>query len=442
MPRIGPPRILMAGGGYVGLYAALRLERLLDPGEAELFILNPENFMVYQPLLPEVASGTLEPRHAVVSLRRALRRTHLITGRLEGLDHEARTARISPYDGQAYDFRYDHIVFGLGSMTRMLPIDGLEDHAVGFQTLTEAIHLRNHVLSRMETAESSLENHVRTRALTFVFVGGGYTGVEALGELEDMGRSATQLYPSIRPQDQRWILVEAMDRILPTVSEELSRHALDELRSRGVEVHLETTVERVRDGVVTLSSGEEVAADTLVWVAGVAPHGLVSDLGLPVNDQGLLAVDRYLRCEGSEGAWAGAWAAGDNAAVPDPKGGFYPPTAQHARREARQLAENLAATIRGRALRPFRYSSPGEMITLGRNKGVAEIFGRQPSGTVAWLLRRLYYASQVPTLDRKVRIALDWMIGLPFRRDVVSLGSLEEPRRPIEEAAKEQTDAA
>jgi len=433
VPSSTAPRILLVGGGYVGLYAALRLERRLRPAEADLTLVSPENFMVYQPLLPEVASGTLEPRHAVVPLRQALRRTRLVTGRLEALDHPGRLATVAPHDGSARELRYDHVVLGLGSMTRVLPIPGVAERAVGFQTVTEAIHLRNHVLARLEVAEATDDERARRRALTFVFVGGGYTGVEALAELEDMARACCDAFTRVRPPDLRWILVEATDGILPTVEPGLAAHALRTLRSRGIEVHLETTLESAEDGRMRLSTGVEVEADTLVWMAGIRPQALTGELGLPVDDSGRLVVDSELRVAGA----GGAWAAGDNAAVPDPGGGHYPPTAQHAQRAARRLADNLVATLRDEPLRPFRHDSLGELVTLGRYKGVASMRGLELRGFLPWLLRRLYYVVQVPTVNRKLRIVVDWLVGIPFRREIVSLGSLEDPRLPIDRAARE-----
>lgn len=432
MPSTGAPRILIAGGGYVGLYTALQLESQLRPGEADIALVNPENYMTYQPLLPEVASGTLEPRHAVVPLRTALRRTHIIAGRLIGMEPDKQQATIRPLDGDPYELGYDHVVVGIGAKTRVLPVPGLEEHSVGFQTVTEAIHLRNHVLDRLEAAEAARDGDDRRRALTFVFVGGGYTGVEALAELEDMARTACRFFPTISPHEMRWVLVEATERILPTVSRGLADYALRVLRSRRIEVLLETTMEEVADGVITLSDGQSFAAGTLVWVAGVTPNALVGELGLPVDDKGLVQVDQTLRVAGLDDAWAG----GDNAAVPDGEGGHHPPTAQHAQREGRQIGKNIAALLRGRRPEPFVYSSPGEMITLGNRKGVATLFGRQLRGMPIWALRRLYYVQQVPTFKRKLRILLDWIVDLPFPRDVVGLGSVERPERPLQEAAE------
>jgi NADH:ubiquinone reductase (H+-translocating) len=436
MRRTGAPRVLIAGGGYVGLYAALRLERLLARGEADLVMVTPDSYMTFLPLLPEVASGTLDQRQAVVPLRDALSRTTVLTGRLDGLDRHERTARIHPRAGDPYEVRYDHLVVGVGSVTRMLPVPGLAETAVGFQTLEEAIHLHNRVLDRLEAAEAARDADARRRALTFVLVGGGYTGVEVVAELEDMARSACEQLPTVSREELRWVLVEATDRILPTVDEPLSRHALHELRARAIEVRLETTVESCEGGVIELSDGERFESDTLVWMAGVHPNGLVAELGLPTDDMGRLVVDECLY------AGDGVWAGGDCTAVPDGKGGHFPPTAQHARAEGRWIGNNLVASLRGERTTPFRFESKGEFITLGNRKGVGRLYGRRLRGLPVWLLRRAYYAVQVPTLERKVRILLEWMLGAAFRRDVVSFGSIEEPRKPIEEAAEQQRGAA
>lgn len=339
-----PARVLLVGAGYVGLYAALQLEERLAAREATLTLVNPGNYMLYKPLLPEVASGTIEPRHAVVPLRQVLRRTRVLTGCVTGLDHEARQARVAPPGGAPFDLDYDHVVLGLGSTSRLLPVPGLQENAVGFTTVDEALYLRNHVIGRMEAAEATRDEEVRQRALTFVVVGGGYTGVEALAELEDLTRAACAAYATITPRHVRWVLVEATERILPTVNAQLATYALSELRARGIQVHLETLLESVEAGVLTLSTGERVAADTLVWAAGVTPHPLLAELGLPTTDDGRLQADACLRVRGVEGAWAG----GDGAAAPDlVAGGTLPPTAQHAQRAGIQIGRNVAATLRG-----------------------------------------------------------------------------------------------
>lgn len=432
-----PPRILIAGGGYVGLYAALELEARLRAHEADITLVNPNNYMLYQPLLPEVASATIEPRHAVVPLRKVLRRTRLLTGRLTGLDHDARRAEVEPVDGDRRSLEYDHVVIGLGSLSRVLPVPGLKEHAVGFKSIDEALYLRNHVLGRMEAAESTDDEEARRRALTFVVIGGGYTGVEALAELEDMTRAACAYFATISPADLRWVLVEATERILPTVDEALADYTLAELRARDIDVYLDTVLESVESGNQHLSNGETIASDTLVWVAGVQPHPLLGRLGLPTTEQGLLEADEYLRVRGIGGAWTG----GDGAAVPDlVEGGTAPPTAQYAQREGTHIGKNLVATLRGSALEEFRHESLGEMITLGRRKGVAEIMGRHVRGATAWALRRAYYLSAIPSTASKLHIMADWLVGLPFRRDFVHLAPLSGPEDALSDAKGE--DAA
>lgn len=430
----GPTRIVIAGGGYVGLYTALRLERQLGAREAHITLVNPDNFMLYKPLLPEVASGTLEPRHAAVPLRIALRRTDVVTGHVTSVDAESRTVLVQPHGGGQRALGYDQLVVALGSETRLLPIPGLAEHAVGFNSVAEAVHLRNQVLGRMETAAEAADDAARRRAATFVFVGGGYTGVEALAELEDMARDACRYYPELRPDDLRWMVVEAADRMLPTVDAKLAGDAANFLRSRDIEVRLETTLKSVEDCTLTLSDGESFEADTLVWSAGMRPNGLVSELALPADDKGRLPLDSYLRVTGVDRVWS----AGDCAAVPDVEtGDLAPPTAQHALQEAHRLGDNLAAAVRGRPFGQFRYTSRGEFITLGMRKGVADVLGRRVEGLPAWALRRAYYASRIPTANRKTRVLADWAVGLPFRHhEVVNLGTLQHPHEPIREAAE------
>lgn len=427
------PHVLIVGGGYVGLYTALRLERRLEAHEARLTMVNPENFMLYQSLLPEVTSGTLEPRHAVVPLRRVLKRTRLLGGRVTRLDHRRRTATVQPYEGEPGEVSYDHVVLGLGGITKVLPVPGLAERAVGFTTVTEAIFLRNQVLSRMEAAEALTDEAARRRALTFVFIGGGYSGVEALAELEDLAHDACRYFPSVSPRDLRWVLVEVTERILPIVDEDLAEYATRMLRERGVDVYLETSLESAEDGVIVLSNGERFEADTLCWAAGVSPDPLAGGLGLPTDDMGRLVVDESLRVRDTPGAWA----AGDCAAVPDlVDGGTCPPSAQYAVREARRLADNLAAVLRGREPTPFRHKSLGEMITLGRHQGVARVLRLRLRGFLPWYLRRLYHVARIPSPLRKLDVWLDWTGALLRPRDVVHLGSEEHPREPFHEAAE------
>jgi NADH:quinone reductase (non-electrogenic) len=426
-----PTRVLIVGGGCVGVYAALALRRSVRRGRATVTLVNPESFMVYQSFLPEAAAGSIEPRHVVVPLRPVLRHARLLTGWVVGLDHGARVARIQPTEGDAFDVAYDVVVIGVGSISRTLPIPGLAERGVGFKTLGEAIYLRNQLLARMDAAESTSVEAVRRRALTFVFVGGGYAGVEAMAELEDFARDAARYYQTVQRRDMRWLLVDAAPRILPELGGGLADYALERLRRRDIEVHLSTRLESAEGGVVRLSDGTTVEADTLVWTAGVRAHPLAMRLGFPVDDRGRIEVDEFLRVRGVEGAWA----AGDCAAVPDLiTGGTAPPTAQHALREARRLGRNLADSLVARPPRAFRYRSLGGLATLGLYQGVARIPGVRLRGFPAWFLHRTYHVLRVPTLNRKVRIVMDWTVALFFRRDVAQLGSLQHPRTPFQEA--------
>lgn len=426
-----PVRILIVGAGYVGLYTALGLERRLKRHEADLVVVNPESFMTYQPFLPEAASGQIEPRHVVVPLRTVLKRARLITGTVRALDHDRRVATVAPTEGEAYELIYDVVVVGPGSISRVLPVPGLAERAVGFKTVTEAIFLRNQVLSRMDVAESTEDASARRRALTFLFVGGGYAGVEALAELEDLARDACRYYRTIRREDMRWVLVEAAGGILPEIGPGLGEYAIQRLRRRDIEVHLQTKLESAEGGRMVLSSGESFEADTLVWTTGVRAHPAVARMGLPLDERGRVIADEFLRVRGVPDAWT----AGDCAAVPDvTTGGVTPPTAQHALRQAKRLAGNVVATLRDREPQPFRYRQLGALVSLGRYKGVARVLGVRLRGFPAWFLHRTYHLSRIPTANRKVRVMLDWTVALFFRRDVAQLGSLQHPREPLREA--------
>jgi NADH:ubiquinone reductase (H+-translocating) len=430
--RSAPQDVLVLGGGFVGLYTCLGLEKKLSGNQVQITLVNPESFMAYQPFLPEAASGNIEPRHVVVPLRTVLGRTRLITGAATGIDHSRHRATITPPEGRSYEIRYDTLVVALGSVSRVLPVPGLAETGVGFKTLAEAIFLRNQVLECMDAAESTQDPALRRRLLTFVFVGGGYAGVEALAELEDLARDAGRNYQRISHSDMRWILVEAAPEILPEMAPDMGPYAIRILTQRGIDVRLNTTLVSAVGGHIRLSDGEDFEAETLVWTTGVKPHPLAAKVGFPVDERGRLVVDRFLRVQGAEGVWA----AGDCAAVPDlVAGGINPPTAQHALRQARWIAGNIAATHKGEPLTEFRYKNMGGLASLGRYKGIARVLGFRLRGFPAWWLHRNYHLLMIPTFNRKVRIILDWTVGLFFRRDVAQLGSLQHPRQAFEEAA-------
>jgi NADH dehydrogenase len=397
-------------------------------------VVNPESFFQYQPFLPEVASGTIDPRAAVVPLRRVMRHCRLLVGEVTRIDHAAREAHVRTFAGDERMIGYDIVVLTPGSRSRVLPIPGLAERGIGFKTVQEAIYLRNHVLAQLDVAASHGDAARRRAALTFVFVGGGYAGVEALGELEDLARDALEHYPDLDPSEMRWILADAADRILPELPEPLASYAAEELLRRGIEIRLGTRLESAEDGVIRLTAGEPFHADTLVWTAGVKPSPLGRDSGMPLDAHGRLPVDRFLRVDGMEGAWA----AGDAAAVPDePSGGFSPPTAQHGLRQGKRIAANIDATLAGRPLQPFVYASIGGVCSLGRYKGVATVKGLRFKGFLGWFLHRSYHLLAMPTWTRRVKIAMDWTVALLFPRDLAQLGSLADPREPFERASGE-----
>ncbi|MGZ4619348.1 MAG: NAD(P)/FAD-dependent oxidoreductase [Frankiaceae bacterium] len=432
------PVILIVGGGYVGLYTALRLQKRLARGRAEIVVVDPQPHMTYQPFLPEAAAGSVEPRHVVVPLRRTLRRCRVITGTVTGLCHADRIARIAPVEGDPFDLAYDVLVMAAGSVARTLPIPGLAEHGIGFKTIGEAIHLRNHVLARLDAASSTDDPAVRQRALTFTFVGGGYAGIEALAELEDMARYAIEHYhPRLSPADMRWVLIEAAGRILPEVDADLAAWTVRQLTDRGIEVRLNTRLQSISDdGVVLLSDGERFASETLVWTAGTKPNPLLAETDLPVDDRGRVRCETTLQVKGMPHAWA----AGDLAAVPDltssEPGATTAPNAQHAVRQAKRLADNLVAVLRGREPVPYRHRYVGSVASLGLHKGVAQVYGVKLKGFPAWLMHRAYHVSRMPTLDRKVRILADWLLASLFRREVIALGQVQDPRREFLSAAR------
>jgi len=430
-----PQRILIVGGGYVGMYTALRAQRKLSRGRAEIVVIDPQPNMTYQPFLPEAAAGSVEPRHVVVPLRRVLKKCRVITGRVSRISHDQRSVTVEPETGDSYELGYDLLVVAPGSIARTLPIPGLAEHGIGFKTIGEAIFLRNHVLARLDFASSTEDAAARRRALSFVFVGGGYAGVEALAELEDMSRYACRYYPDLDQDELRWVLVEASDRIMPEVSVGLSAYTVDRLRERDIDVRLGTRLDSAEGGRIELSDGEAFEADTLVWTAGVKAHPLSALSGLPTDDKGRLPCRANLSVKGLDGVFS----AGDTAAVPDlskkDPDALCGPSAQHAVRQAKVLADNLERAVNGQALEDYKHAYVGSVASLGLYRGVAELYGVKLRGPIAWFLHRTYHLSRVPTFNRKVRVLADWTAALFFPREVVSLGQLQSPRHDFERAS-------
>jgi NADH:ubiquinone reductase (H+-translocating) len=448
-PRSGA-RILVVGGGYVGMFTALRLQRKLKQelrrGEVEIVVVTPDPYMTYQPFLPEAAAGNISPRHVVVPLRRVLHSCRLVIGEAQSINHAKRTANVTTLataeEGTGpVEIPYDELVLAPGSISRTLPIPGLAEFGIGFKTVEEAIGLRNHVIEQMDIASSTRDPAIRDAALTFLFVGGGYAGVEALAELEDMARYASRYYHNVKADDMRWILVEASDRILPEVGPDMGVYTVRELRRRNIDVRLETRLDSCAERVAVLSDGARFRTRTVVWTAGVKPHPILQATDLPKNERGRLKCTAELRVEGVEHAWS----AGDAAAVPDvtaPAGPGEPvretaPNAQHAVRQAKVLAENLVTVLRGEPAKVQEYAHKhlGSVASLGLHKGVAHVYGRKLKGWPAWFMHRTYHLSRVPTFNRKARVAAEWTLSGLFKREIVSLGSLEHPRAEFELAA-------
>ena len=415
MDREARGGMLVLGGGFAGSYVA----RLL--GKRGATIVSPENFMLYTPMLPEAASGTLEPRHVVVPLRMMCPHAELLLGRARELDVERQRVQVETEDG-LLTVSYTELVVAVGAVARTLPIPGLAEHALGFKSLADAIHLRNHVLRRLDAASASVTPAHRERELTFVFVGAGYAGVEALAEMADLVRDALRYYGALREARQHWVLVDAAPRILSEIPRKLGDYAARELERRGVDIRLETTLEEVEPHGAVLSDGDRLLTSTVVWTAGVRANPLNELLGLPLDERGRIVVDETLRIDGVPHVWA----LGDGARVPNQAtpGSYDPPTCQHALRQARRLAKNL----RGDA-KPYRYRMLGQAATLGRYKGIAQVPGFLLRGFPGWFVTRTYHLYQLPLLRRKLRVVTDWTTALFFRRDIAELGMLGHPER-------------
>jgi len=405
--------VLILGGGFAGGYVA----RLL--GRRGATIVSPENFMLYTPLLPEAASGTLEPRHAVVPLRVMCPEAELLLGRATSVDLEARTAAIETDAGTLQTVRWQELVLALGAVPRTVPVPGLTEHGLSFKSLADAIHLRNHVLRELEAADATLDDEARRRHLSFVFVGAGYAGVEALAELSDLVEDAARYYPGLKEIPRRWVLVDAAPKILPEIPSRLGEYAARELADRGIEIHVGTTLESVGADEVTLAGGTRIPTRTLVWTAGVRPHPLLREFGLPLGERGHVEVDEFLRVRGHEHVWS----LGDCALVPNTRSDRPdPPTCQHALRQARRLAANLQGDPR-----PYGYRMLGQVATLGRYKGIADVLGLRLRGFTGWWVTRSYHLYQLPLLSRKLRVVADWTTSLVFKRDIAELGTLGHP---------------
>jgi NADH dehydrogenase len=408
-------RVLILGGGFGGIYAAIELERALRArSDVSITLVSRDNYFLFTPMLHEVAASDLEMNTIVNPLRKLLRRVKTFTGNIQTINLERRCVVVTHgFDRHGHELSYDHLIIALGSSTNFFGLPGVQDEALTIKTLDDAIELRNRLITHLEEANSECAAGERQPLLTFVVVGAGFAGVETLGGINDFVRDAISFYPNLTPEFVRTILISSDEFILPELGKKLGAYAQRKLAARGVEIITRTRVTAVRDGMVELSDGRKILATTLIWAAGNAPNPLVAALPIPKSG-GRILVNEYLAVNEVPGVWA----LGDCASIPDRKtGGFHPPTAQHAIREGRCVAGNVAADIVGGKKKPFRFSTFGRLAAIGRRSGVASVFGLNFSGFLAWWLWRTIYLFKLPRLEKKMRVALDWTLDLCFAKD-------------------------
>lgn len=450
-------KILIVGGGYAGFYTAWKLEKQLRKGEAEVTLVDPLPYMTYQPFLPEVAAGDLEARHALVSHRRHLKSTNLLTGKVTHIDHATKTATIEPPIGEAYEFVYDVIVVTAGSVSRTFPIPGVADQAIGLKTIEEAINIRDRLLTNFSKATTVASGPERDRLLTVVVVGGGFAGIEVFAELRSLASALLKEFPELTFDDIHFHLIEATGRIMPEVSVPTSHWVIKNLAERGAQIHLETQLMSAVDGHIELSTGESFDTDLIIWTAGVmANPTIVRNTDLPIEERGRLRVRSDLRVGTDDDIVADAWGAGDIAAVPDVTGGgvggYCVPNAQHAVRQAKRLAKNLIADMRGEDPKEYSHKGLGAVAGLGLGNGVMQSGNFALKGFWGWSAHRGYHGLAMPTWERKWRVIWDWWHDFWLGRDNVPLINVVTPRaffeefaarpRPaVEEATTEKTTA-
>jgi NADH:ubiquinone reductase (H+-translocating) len=418
-------RILILGGGFAGLHAAMHLDDTLarDP-DIEVTLVNRENFFLFTPMLHEVAASDLDLTNIVNPVRKLLKRVKFFAGEVASIDVERRAVTVSHgFDHHHHELPYDHLVIGLGSITNFFNLPGLAEKALTMKSLGDAIHLRNHLIGLLEEADIECSDDVRGPLLTLVVAGGGFAGVETIAGINDFVREAVHFYNNLREDMLRIVLVHPGDVILPELGRKLGHYAQQKLAARGVEILVNTRVTGVTEHGIQLSSGEMIKTEALIWTAGTSPNPVLMSLPC-MKDHGRIVVNETLQVPGYEGVWA----LGDCAVVPDPKTGRpHPPTAQHALRQGKTLAKNLIATIHNRSLTPFSFKTIGQLAAIGRRTGVANILGINFSGFIAWWLWRTIYLSKLPRFEKKLRVALDWTLDLLFTKDLVQFQTFRAP---------------
>ena len=423
----GTRRILILGGGFAGAFAAMHLEkRLAGAPNLEIALISRENFVLFTPMLHEVAGSDVAITDIVQPLRKILHRARVAIAEVESIDLNKKLVRVRHKDlPNTYEITYDQLVLALGAVTNFYHTPGLEAHALTMKTLADAILIRNCVIDALELADNQAVEAERNKTLTVVVAGGGFAGVETAGSVNDFLRQALRFYPRLNVNMIRVVVVHPGDHILPELGTSLGRYAEGKLRARGVDVRLNTKVAGYDGQEVTLDDGTKIPTRVLIWTAGTTPAPVLSCLPCLLQ-RGRVVANECLQVPN----FPGVWALGDCALVPDPfsPGNFYPPTAQHAIRMAAALAKNIAATTRGLPPQPFKFKTLGLLATIGRRAGVAEILKMRFSGIIAWWLWRAIYLSLMPGLQKKVRVALDWMLDLFFSKDIVQLPTLHALR--------------
>ena len=418
-------RIVILGGGFAGLYAAIELDKTLalDP-DVETTLVNRDNFFLFTPMLHEVAASDLDLTNIVNPVRKLLKHVNFFAGEVEAIDLHGKKVRVSHgFDHHHHDLEYDHLVIGLGSITNFYNLPGLQERSLTMKSLGDAIHLRNHLIATLEEADTECAANLRDPLLTFVVAGGGFAGVETIAGINDFVREALPFYPRLREEMLRVVLIDPGPVILPELGSKLGFYAQRKLAERKVEIRVNTKMVGVTEHGVQLSDGTSVSTSTVVWTAGTSPNPLLASLPC-AKDRGRLLVQDTMEVPG----WAGVWALGDCALIPDRKTGQYcPPTAQHALRQGRVLARNLIAAVRGGHKKPFSFATIGQLAAIGRRTGVANIFGINFSGFMAWWLWRTIYLSKLPRFEKKLRVALDWTLDLLFTKDLVQFQTFRAP---------------
>jgi NADH dehydrogenase len=430
------PKILIVGGGYAGFYTALKLEKHLGKGEAEVTLIDPLPYMTYQPFLPEVVAGSIEARHAVVSHRRHLRKANVVAGRVTDVDHKKKVATVELSGAGKQKISYDHIVVTAGAVSRTFPIPGVAENAIGMKNIEEAVEVRNRILGNFDKAANLPAGAERDRLLTFVVVGGGFAGIEAFAEMRSLASYLLRYYPTLTFDDVHFHLIEAMGRIMPEVSQATSEWVIANLDRRGAKIHLNTQLQSAEKGIIQLSTGETFASDVIVWTAGVMAHPYVRNTDLPVDERGRITAKATLQVTNGDDVLEGAWTAGDVSAVPDLSGfgvgGYCVPNAQHAVRQAKLLAKNIVANLRGEGVKEYFHKPLGAVAGLGIGVGVYQWKGLAIKGLIAWFMHRGYHGLAVPMWERKIRVFAGWIWNFLLRRDIVAISATKGPRVQFE----------